>query len=168
MNFSIYEPDIVRFITGTRLIPRKIKSSKEIRRYGKYISLQQATEGFKIEEIIEIGNDLYYQIRFLTSGRQAVVPYEDTFIYYELFQDKNDLKSTPTIINTDIPYYGSEIKYWFFIHNYDLSSNKFYNFKSLIIDSKHMIADNKLYCLYGTYLESKDKYVDCKVVLYVK
>lgn len=168
MSFKIYEPDLEIFIKDTNLIPKKIKHIRDIRRYGKYISLQQSTEGFKIEDIIEVDEDIYYQIKFLLSGRQAVVPYEDNFTYYELIPDRNEIKSLPTIINTNVPYYGSEIKYWFYKNDIDLLSDKFYNFKSLLVDSKHIISDNKLYYLLATYLPLKDKFVDCRAILYIK
>ena len=165
MSSRIYPKDLVDLIKKFKLIPKLVRSSKDIRRYSKYISLQQSNEPFKIEEVIPLDNDVYYQIRFLSTGRQAVVPYEDNFSYYELHQDRSNISKLPTIINTEVPYFGSEIKYWFFINNIDLSSNKFCNFKSLITDSKHYIADNKLYYLLGTYLPLEDRYVDCKAIL---
>ena len=166
MNSKIYPTDLAKFVDTSKYIPRKIKSSKDIKKYSRYISLEQATDGFKIEDIIEIDDDIYYQVRFLLTGRQAVIPYEETFTYYELIPDKTSIRKLPTIINSNEPYFGSEIKYWFFINNINLDSDKYYNFKSLITESKHMISDNKLYYMLATYLPLKDKFVDCRAVLF--
>ena len=165
MSSKLYPKELGIFARKFKLIPSLVKSKSEIRKYGKYMSVQQATEGFKVEDIIEVNDDIYYQIRFLSSGRQAVVPYEDKFTYYTLFNDINNIRRLPTIINTDKAYFGSEIKYWFFINNIDLNSEKFINFKSLIMDSKHFIADNKMYYLKGNYLPLEDKYVSCCAML---
>ena len=168
MSSRIYNKDLAKFVSDYNFIPKKVKSGKDIRRYGRYIALEQSTDGFKIDEIIAVNDDIYYQIKFLSTGRQAVIPFEESFTYYELHPDKTNIRDLQTIINTGIPYYGSEIRYWFFINKINLSSDKFSNFKSLLIDSKHTIADNKLYCLEGTYLPLKDKYIDCKAILYSK
>ena len=167
MTSQIYPKELAKFVKEYHLIPKKIKFIEDIRQYGKYISLQQSNiDGFKVEEIIEVNDLIYYQIRFLISGRQAVVPYEPKFTYYELYKDKSKITKLPNIINTEYPYYGSEIKYWFFINNIDLDSKKYNCFKSYICKSDYTLSDKKLYYLTATYLPLTDEYVNSKALLY--
>lgn len=166
MMTEIYPKQLSNFIKENHLIPKKIKYVQDIKQYGKYISIQQSTDGFKVEEIIEVNEDIYYQVRFLESGRQAVIPYESKFTYYELFQDRSKIRKLPNIINSNKPYFGSEIKYWFFINNIDLNSKKYNCFKSLICKSDYTISDRKLYYLKADYYPISDEYTDCKAVIY--
>ena len=162
----IYPKELAEYVLKHHLIPKKVKHMEDIKVFRKYISIQQSNDAFKIEDIIEVNEQLYYQIRFLSTNRQAVVPYEPKFTYYELYQDKSKLYKVPNIINTNTPYFGSEIKYWFFINNIDLDSDKYINFKGLVTKSDFMISDRKVYYLKAEYLPLEDKYIDCKVSPY--
>ena len=161
---EIYPKELSDYIKKTNYIPKKIKSVNEIKLYAKYFSLEEGKDGFKIEDIIEVDNQIYYQIKFLSNNRQALVPYEESFHYYELMTDKNDIKNLESIINTPILYFGSEIKYWFFSHNINLSGRKYKNFYNIIIESGREISDKKLYSLLAKYDDKKKIYYDCQAI----
>ena len=166
MSKRIYPKLISEFLTdNSHYIPKQVRYLSEIKQFAKYISAEQGI-GFKIEEIININDQTYYQVRFLDNNRQAVLPYEETFHYYELLTDKIDMRAVKNIINTNIPYYGSEIKYWFFVNNIDLDSEKYLDLKPIILQSYSSISDRKLYLLFGEYKDNI--YTACRAEVFKK
>ena len=162
-RYRIYPQDLIEFIKEFPYIPKKLKYVDEIKRYAKYYCLDLKI-GFKVEEVIEVSGQIYYQIRLLDTGRQAVIPYEEKFTYYELLTDKNDLK-TLAIINSDSPFFGSEIKYWFFINNINLHSICYQGFAPLVTESDKTLSDRKIYFLKGLYLPDSKIYMNCRAEL---
>lgn len=166
MSIHIYPKELGTYIKKTRYIPKQVKYLDDIKKYSKYIYLEACNDGFKVEDIIEVDDQIYYQVRLLDNSRQAVIPYDESFHYYELLTDKEHIIDVDNIINTDIPYYGSEIKYWFFIHNIDLKTGKYHNFKPLVTKSNITISDRKLYFLYADYSHLDNEYTNCKAVIF--
>lgn len=166
MSKRIYPKSISDFLKeNTQYIPKQIRYPSEIKQFAKFIASEQGI-GFKIEEIIEVNKHDYYQVRFLDNNRQAVLPYEETFHYYELLTDKINMYNINNIINSTTPYYGSEIKYWFFINNIDLDSEKYREFKPIILDSNRSISDRKVYFLFANYINGS--YTNCRAELFKK
>lgn len=161
MSNLIYPKELAEYIDRSHYIPKQVKYLDDIKKYAKYIYLEACNDGFKIEDIIEVDDSIYYQIRLLESGRQAVIPYEEKFHYYELLTDKNDIEELDNIINTDIAYYGSEIKYWFFSHKINLRSKKYSKFKPLLTTSDMTISDRKMYIISADYNSEDDVYTSC-------
>ena len=167
-NILIYPKELCAYIDKTGYIPKKVKFLDDIRKFSKYIYLEACNDGFKVEDIIDVDNQIYYQIRLLDNSRQAVIPYDESFHYYELLTDKENIINIDNIINTDIPYYGSEIKYWFYTHKIDLKSGKYSGFKPLVTKSNVMISDRKIYFLYADYSNIDNEYINCRAVLFRK
>ena len=140
MSARLYPKDLCKFINKFSYIPKKIKYRNELKQFAKYYCLEQNI-GFKIEEVIEVSNQFYYQIKFLDNSKQAVIPYEEKFHYYELLVDKNEIVSLDSIVNSPIPYYGSEIKYWFYKHKINLDNSNYRHFKYLLMNSRRVISD---------------------------
>ena len=164
MSFSIYPQELSKFIKSNHYIPKKLRYVSEIKQFARYYCLEQNI-GFKVEEVIEVSDQIYYQIRILNNNRQAVIPYEEKFTYYELLTDRLDIKHTDEIINTDIKYFGSEIKYWFFIHKINLEEPPYKGFASLVTKGgNHLISDKKMYILKANYNKDKDIYTSCKAI----
>ncbi len=164
MGNLIYPKELGNIVKEYNCIPRLIKKVDEIKRSSKYFCQENSNEPFKIEEVIEVNNQIYYQIKLISSYKQAVIPYEEKFTYYELFPDRSNIKQLKNIINNGKPYYGSEIKYWFYINNIDLDCEKYNEFKDIITESGMTISDKKIYFLKASYVNSKDIFIKCRAV----
>lgn len=162
---TIYPKDLGDYIRKTNYIPKIVKDIKDIKKFAKYIYLEACQEGFKIEDIIDVNDQVYYQINLLNSHRQAVIPFEEKFNYFELLSDKSNIRKKSNIINSNEAFYGSEIKYWFFINNIDLYSKKYEGFRPIVTKSGFTISDKKLYFLKAEYIPSLDTYIHCRAVL---
>ena len=166
MSFSIYPQNLSKFIKSNYYIPKKLRYKSEIKQFAKYYCLEQSL-GFKVEEVIEVSDQTYYQIRILDNNRQAVIPYEENFTYYELLTDRLDIKHTDSIINTNTKYFGSEIKYWFFIHKINLEDPCYKGFIPIISkNGKHLISDKRMYTIKANYNIEKNIYTNCKATVY--
>ena len=164
MNKLIYPKELGKIVKQYNYIPRVVKRVDEIHRSSKYFCFENSDEPFKVEEIIEVNNQIYFQIKLLDTNKQAVIPYEKKYTYYELFADKLDIKSIDNIINNGKAYYGSEIKYWFFINDIDLDSLKYNEFLDIVTESGMTISDKKIYFLKASYIKAKDIFIKCRAV----
>ncbi len=162
MSKLIYPKELGKIVKEFNYIPRIVKNADEIRQTSKYFCYENSNEPFKVEEIIEVNNQIYFQIKLLLSNRQAVIPYEEKYTYYELHTDKLNIKHANNIINNGKAYYGSEIKYWFFINNIDLDCIKYNSFEDIITESGMTISDRKIYFLKAAYIKTKDIFVGCR------
>ena len=127
-------------------VPRKLKKYESYKQYHKYWT-PEFKSFFKIENIFIACGTRYYEVKFVMSNTYGIItdPYDIEDVY-ELMQDRNNIRELDNIINTDISYYGSEIKYWFFVHN---SNTKKYNSIEQYIENNghNNLSDNKLYFL---------------------
>ena len=70
------------------------------------------------------------------------------------------------IINSKLSLLGAEIKYWFYIHKIDLESEKYSGFSSYLdFRSTSKLMDDKYYVIFAEYVQDKDIYRDCKIVI---
>lgn len=164
MSTRIYPKVLSKFITKYPYIPKVIKYKDDIKQFARYYCLESSI-GFKVDEVIEVSHQLYYQIKFLDTNRQAVIPYEEKFHYYELLTDKSDIYLIDSIINSPQPYYGSEIKYWFFTHNINLDAKQYQEFKPLLLKSDKVLIDKKVYFLKADYNRKTGIYTNCRAIL---
>lgn len=162
---NIYPEKLSNFIRNSdnNYIPRKLKTDERLRLYKRYWSLY-SDDCFKVDKVYFIDSIEYYSVKYsnLLYG-EISFPVDSDYIY-ELHNDRNNIKDINNIINTKSSFLGSEIKYWFYINNIDLTSNKYSGFWSFLDpSSKSLISDNKYYFLYASY--DNDIYKDCKISL---
>lgn len=165
MASLIYPKILTNYIKDHNCIPKKVKFITDLRQYSRYVYLEQFNP-FKIENIIQTDDYMYFQVRYLDSNRQAVIPYDEKNHYYELLMDRSDIKHLDSIININDYYYGSEIKYWFYIHKINLDSKKYQIFRPYILGSDKTLSDRKIYRIKATYIKELDEYVDCQIDSY--
>ena len=140
-------------------IPKLMYKDDDLKIYHKYISLidRCCNEPFKIESIFFEEGTRYCTVRYLISSKFAVLPDPVDNIDYEFIKDRHNIKDV-NIINNESYYYGSEIKYWFYIHNIDLDSPKYRAFRQYIeMYRTNTISDNTLYQVTGRLVD--DNYV---------
>ena len=77
---------------------------------------------------------------------------------------KNIYKSN--IFNTNIPYTGAEIKYWFFVNNIDCFNQKYINFWKFVDRfSEYCLDDKKKYRCYANQ-DLEGNLINCRVKEY--
>ena len=164
MKKHIYPEKLEEFIKeGHNYIPRKLKFREHLKLFKRYW-LCYSDSYLKVDQIYNIENVEYYSVKFPNSlfGQISYPLDEDST--FELMLDSNNVENVDNIINTKVSYSGAEIKFWFFIKNIDMNSEKYCGFWSFIEpNSKSVISDDKYYFLYAFY--SNDIYKKCKVSL---
>ena len=158
----IYDTHLSEIISKKKYsyVPRKLKNYEGYKQYHKYWT-PEFKSFFKVENIFIACGTRYYEVKFIMTNTYGVItdPYDIENVY-ELMQDRNNIREVDNIINTDISYYGSEIKYWIFTHYKNICSNKYKAFKFYI--EKHgydNILDNKLYFLLAD-IDQKGNFVN--------
>lgn len=169
MSQRIYPEKLREYILSEEsqidYIPRHIKFNEHLRLYRRYWVKYFDDECIKVDEIYEIEGVEYYYVKHPNSLYDTITYPLDCNYTYELLIDKKDIKNIDNIINTKISYTGAEIKYWFFIHNIDLSSEKYIGFWSFLNpNSKNVISDDKYYFV-KSYEQENGIHIDCRVSL---
>ena len=175
-KIMIYSPDLTEFIEkfcNEGYIPKKLKNDDHCKLYKRYYNLYDKN-GYKVESIFEDDNGIeYYEIKYnkqysgtgMMFGIKSYPVDEDTF---ELKYDGRGLQkySERDIINSKLSLLGAEIKYWFYIHKIDLESEKYSGFSSYLdFRSTSKLMDDKYYLIFAEYVQDKDIYRDCKIVI---
>lgn len=145
-------------------IPKRFSKDEIVKEFHKYVSLydRDCKEPFKVESSFIEDSIRYYCVKYLTTNHFAVLP-EPLNVDFEFIKDRNNLRKTD-IINNGVYYYGSEIRYWFFIHKIDLCSPKYKAFKKYVEPySCNSISDTSIYTVVGN-LNENDIYTVCKFV----
>ena len=135
-------------------VPRLMSKDDDLRLFHKYVSMSDIydRDPFKVESTFVEDGTVYYCIKNLVTSRFAVIPAPVDNIDYEFIRDRNDLKHAK-IINSENYYYGSEIKYWFYIHKIDLDSDKYRVFRKYIeANEDNTIIDNNVYQVSGIFV----------------
>lgn len=148
----IYPENLQKLLIRNRgMIPKKINYKEPLKLFHKYWTIELPNYIFKVHSIFEADNIEYYQIKSLDSMYQSALsfPLNNEFCF-ELMQDRNNIKDLPNIINSSIGYFGSEIRYWFFVNQIDYNDGKYIGFKSYIdYTGKNSLSDSKIYFLKG-------------------
>lgn len=130
-----------------KYIPRKLNKDEHLRLYKRYFQLFQNVY-FKVIDVYNVEDIEYYTIRYHESLIGEISYPLDNSTTYEMMIDKHEIANLDNMINVSHSYTGAEIKYWFYSHNIDLSSDQYIGFASFIISgSKNEISDDKYYYL---------------------
>ena len=169
MSFRIYPEKLKEYILSEEsnidYIPRHIKFNEHLRLYRRYFVTCFGDDCIKVDEIYDVEGVEYYFVKYPNSLYGTISFPLDNNYTYELLIDKKDIKNIDNIINTKVSYTGAEIKYWFFIHNIDLSSEKYIGFWSFLNpNSKNVISDDKYYFV-KSIKEENGIYIDCRISL---
>ena len=145
-TLNIFPEEITYIINKKGLIPKPLKYTK-LRLHHKYF-FPEFKGVVKVDEILNVNNAEYYMIRY-SSNMVACIPSLDRKHLdgrYELVKDTNQL-AEENIINSNTPYYGYEIKFWFVKNQIDFHKIKYKEFYKYFTDKEFMIEDGKRYIL---------------------
>lgn len=159
---KIYPDKLADIVREYHYIPRLIRENEYLKRYHRYWSIDSEYY-FKIYQTYKVDECEYYSVRY-QNALLAEIPYPvDHNSTYDLALDYKKIYKR-NIINSDISYYGSEIKYWFFINDINLHDEKYSGFWIYINPgSNSLISDNKRY--YISAIEEDEIYKKCKMYL---
>lgn len=164
----IYDSTLVSLLKIKELdnyIPKMMSKDDYPKEFHKYISLtdRDCKEPFKIESSFVEDGIRYYCVKYLKSIRFAVLP-EPLHLTYEFIKDRNNIKKK-NIINDNEYYYGSEIRYWFYINKIDLDSTRYLAFRKYVEPYRsNSIIDSVLYKVEGFLTEDKERYSNCRFI----
>lgn len=157
----IYPKKLEDIMKKNHYIPRQLHYGEHFKLYHRYFNAY-TEELFKVIEILNIDNDLYYIIHVDDNYSSAIPEPSSTEINYEILKDYYDIVNQ-SIINSDKSFTGAEIKYWFVVNEIDLSDD-YYGYKKYFDKSyKYFILDSRHYYV-RYYPESKNK---C-IIMYAK
>lgn len=152
----IYKQEVSNCFKSSLFLPRELAQKEKLQIYHKYW-VPYFNQVFKLNYIDTYHNITYYFLENKEGTQVYTYPITDEF--YEFMIDRNNL-NTVNLINSDKPYYGYEIRNWFYRHR--MESKYQYYARFVCYKSKHCINDNKLYKISGTL--EHDVYKDCKIV----
>lgn len=163
MNCLIYPVKLAEFLQENNYIPRKIRYNEHLRMFRRYW-IDYSDLFLKVDKIYNVAGDEYYSVRYrdnLYGEISYPLDHESTF---ELLLDKRGIKKLNNIINSPESFSGAEIKYWFFTHNINIKSDKYFGFLSYLDpNSKSLICDSKYYFVSAIFKD--DKYINCRINL---
>lgn len=165
ITYSDINTDIDEKIKKKKVIPYSIFPGDKFRK-GKWYYSRFFNDFFKVLEV-EYAEDGRLEEAYIISDKNRYSLITTDLCTDDLILEKdskNIYKSD--IFNTNIPYTGAEIRYWFFIHDIDCFNQKYGNFwKYVDRYSEYCLDDRKKYRCYGNQ-DIEGNLINCRVKEY--
>ena len=141
MYNHIYKSNLEAYIQSSRSIPRKMRDGERLKIYHKY--WLDSYGAVKVHDIFMEKGTEYYVVKH-ADRMTSYIPHPVESIYsFELLYNTQDFVESYDVINSNKPYTGSEIRFWFFINNL---LDKYPNVMDyLSYTGKYRILDSRVY-----------------------
>ncbi len=163
ITYSDFNSDIDDKIRKKKVIPYSIFPGEKFHRGTWYYS-RYYNNFFKVLDIETINGEDFISIR-TDDNRYSCISTDLCTDDLMLEKDKKEIYKT-YIFNSNIPYTGAEIRYWFFMHDIDCFNTKYSQFwKYVDRYSKCALDERKKYRCYAK-IDKNGNLTNCRVKEY--